>query len=120
LQKQQEVLDSDTHLVEIDLLRSGTHTTAVPLEALRRKAPPFDYHVCVHAFERLGTYAVYTILMTQRLPTIAIPLLPGDGAVNIDLQAVFQRCYDTGPYRRRVRYDPARLMPPLRPNSSRG
>src|SRR4051812_42591652 len=41
LQKQQEILDSDVHLVEIDLLRAGTHTTAVPLDLLRKHAPPF-------------------------------------------------------------------------------
>lgn len=29
----------------------------------------------------------------------------------LDLQAVFTRCYDTGPYRRRVVDDPARLVP---------
>jgi hypothetical protein len=116
LQKQTEVLDSDTNLVEIDLLRGGTHTTAVPLDRLRQQAPPFDYHVCMHAFDRLGTYAVYTFLLGQRLPSIAIPLLPGDGAVTIDLQAVFQRCYDTGPYRRRVRYEPGRIVPALRPD----
>lgn len=115
LQKQQEVLDSDTNLVEIDLLRGGTHTTAVPLDRLRAKAPPFDYQVCVHKFDQLGAFAVYTVTLEQRLPSIAIPLLPGDGAVTADLQAVFQRCYDTGPYRRRVRYDPVRLAPPVPP-----
>jgi hypothetical protein len=114
LQKQQEILDSDSNLVEIDLLRGGTHTTAVPLDRLCKKAPPFDYHVCVHGFDRLGTFAVYTTPLTQRLPSIAIPLLPGDGTVTVDLQAVFQRCYDTGPYRRRVRYEPSRIVPPLR------
>jgi hypothetical protein len=113
LQKQREVLDSDTHLIEIDLLRAGHHTTAVPLDRLRREAPPFDYHVCVHAFDQLGIYAVYTIRLAQRLPSIVVPLLPGDGTVTIDLQAVFQRCYDTGPYRRRVRYEPPRVVPPL-------
>jgi hypothetical protein len=113
LNKQQEILDSDSHLVEIDLLRGGTHTTAVPLERLRAKAPPFDYHVCVHAFDVLGTFAVYTIRLAERLPRVAIPLLPGDGSVSVDLQAVFERSYDTGPYRRRVRYDPVRIEPPL-------
>jgi hypothetical protein len=116
LQKQGEVLDSDSNLVEIDLLRGGTHTTAVPLDRLRAQAPPFDYHVCVHGFGRLGVFAVYTVQVAQRLPAIAIPLLPGDAAVSVDLQAVFQRCHDTGPYRRRVRYDPARLVPALRPD----
>ncbi len=114
LQKQREVIDSDSHLVEIDLLRGGTHTSAVPLDLLRQKAPPYDYHVCVHAFDKFATFAVYTIRLADRLPAVAVPLLPGDGAVEVDLQAVFDRCYDTGPYRRRVRYEAARLVPPLR------
>jgi hypothetical protein len=116
LQKQREVLDSDSNLVEIDLQRGGTHTTGVPLERLRRKAPPFDYHVCVHAFEQFGTFAVYTIQLSQPLPRVVLPLLPGDGTVSVDLQAVFQRSYDTGPYRRRVRYEPGRIVPGLRPD----
>ena len=93
LHKQQEILDSDSHLVEIDLLRGGTHTTAVPLERLCAKAPPFDYHVCVHAFDVWATFAVYTVRLTEHLPSVAVPLLPGDGSVTVDLQAVFGPCY---------------------------
>jgi Protein of unknown function (DUF4058) len=113
LQKQQEILDSDSHLVEIDLLRGGTHTTAVPLDRLRAKAPPFDYHVCVHPFDSIGKFAAYTIRLTECLPAVAVPLLPGDGSVTVNLQTVFGRCYDTGPYRRRVIYDIGRIEPPL-------
>jgi hypothetical protein len=40
----------------------------------------------------------------QRLPHIHIPLLEGDPDVQLDLQAVFDRCYDAGPYSRRVDY----------------
>jgi hypothetical protein len=118
LQKQQEVLDSDIHLVEIDLLRGGTHATAVPLDRLREKAPPFDYHVCLHHFDRLEEYQAYTFTLAERLPRVPIPLLPGDGAVTVDLQAVFDRCYDTGPYPRRVQYDPARVVPALHPEQA--
>ena len=118
LDKQREVLDSDIHLIELDLLRGGTHTTAVPLEQLRKKAPPYDYHVCVHPFDELGKFLVYTVTLEQRLPEIAIPLLPGDGNVRVELQAVFDRCYDAGPYRRRVAYDPARMAPALRPEQA--
>ena len=32
LEKQREILDGQVHLVEIDLLRGGAHTTAVPYE----------------------------------------------------------------------------------------
>jgi hypothetical protein len=49
----------------------------------------------------------------ERLPEIAIPLLPGDSDVVVDLQSVFNRCYQTGRYRRRVRYAQWSLVPPL-------
>jgi hypothetical protein len=102
-------------LVEIDLLRGGEHTTAVPLDRARRKTGPFDYHVCIHHFDNLEDYFVYPVRLDERLPEIHVPLLPGDGAVSIDLQTVFDRCYDTGPYSRRVRYREMIPVPPLRP-----
>lgn len=114
LRKQREVLNSRVHLVEIDLLRAGQHTTAVPLACALPKTGPFDYHVCIHHFDNLEDYFIYTILLTERLPEIAVPLLPGDPPVNVDLQAVFDRCYDTGPYRRRVRYAETAPVPPLK------
>ncbi|MBW3600281.1 MAG: DUF4058 family protein [Planctomycetes bacterium] len=69
--------------------------------------------MCVHRFDQLEDYLVYPILVENRLPELAIPLLPGDGEVTIDLQAVFDRCYDTGPYRRRVEYGRIQPQPPL-------
>ena len=113
LQKQREVLESDVSLVEIDLLRGGEHTTAVPLGRARRKTGAFDYHVCVHWFDRLEIFYVYPFTVRDVLPEIIVPLLPQDGAVLLDVQEVFQRCYDTGPYRRRVRYGEAETVPPL-------
>ena len=99
--------------MEIDLLRGGEHTTPMSLDRLRRKAGAFDYHVSVHLFHQRGRFFIYPWQLRDPLPEIAIPLLPRDGEVALDLQAVFTRCYDTGPYRRRVVYDPARLVPPL-------
>ena len=113
LRKQREVLASEIHLVEIDLLRGGQHTTAVPIRAARTKAGEFDYHVCIHRFDNIEDYFVYPVRLQDRLPDIAIPLLPGDGDVGLDLQVVFQRSYDAGPYRRRIRYDRRDVVPPL-------
>ena len=113
LQKQREILASPVHLVEIDLLRGGEHTTPMSLERLHWKAGAFDYHVSVHRFDQPDLFFIYPWKLEEPLPEIAVPLLPGDGDVLLDLQPVFTRCYDTGPYRRRVRYDPARLVPPL-------
>jgi hypothetical protein len=111
--KQREVLDSKVHLVEIDLLRGGEHTTAVRRDRLLRKAAPFDYHISIHRFDNLEDYFIYPILLEERLPEIAIPLLPGDTDVPVDLQPVFDRCYETGRYGRRIRYAELALNPPL-------
>jgi hypothetical protein len=113
--KQRELLIAKSHLIEIDLLRGGRHTTAVPLERALEKTGPFDYHVCIHRFDQWEDYFVYPIQMKDKLPEIAVPLLPGDGAVPLDLQIAFDRAYEGGPYRRRVKYAERTPVPPLRP-----
>jgi hypothetical protein len=118
IEKQQEVLGSDAHLVEIDLLRGGTHTAAVPSNLLEAKAGPFDYLVSIHRFDRPSDYLVYPISMLQRLPTIAIPLLPGDPDVLLDIQAVLDRVYDDGPYEDEIEYGKDRIIPRLNPEQA--
>jgi hypothetical protein len=113
--KQREVLHSKVHLVEIDLLRGGKHTTAVPHAVALRQTGMFDYHVCIRRFNHPADYLVYPIRLDQRLPQIAIPLLPGVSDVPIDLQTVFEQSYDVGPYRRSIRYAERTPVPPLRP-----
>jgi hypothetical protein len=44
---------------------------------------------------------------------VKVPLLPGDGSVEVDLQAVFNRAYDAGPYRREIDYEHETPDPPL-------
>lgn len=118
LQKQRELLESNTHLIEIDLLRGGTHTTAVPLALALPRTGPFDYHVCVHQFDRPAEFLVYPVRLEAALPEIAIPLLPGVPPVMADLQTVFERVYDLGPYRRIIRYADATPVPSLRPEQA--
>jgi hypothetical protein len=113
LEKQSEILDGQVHLVEIDLLRGGAHTTAVPLELAREKAGLFDYHVSIRRFDRPRQFLLYPIPLEKKLPTIMIPLLPGDPDVPLNLQAIFQRVYDAGPYRRVIVYGVDPVDPPL-------
>lgn len=118
LRKQQEVLQSTAHLIEIDLLRGGDHTTAVSLPSARSHAGEFDYHVCVSRSNERGSFEVYGIRLCDRLPTLSIPLLPQEQDVPLDLQEVFDRSYDAGPYRRRLRYDESTIDPPLSPEDA--
>ncbi len=116
--KQREILASQVHLIEVDFLRGGEHTTAVPLDLAREACAPFDYHVSVHPFDDLETFLVYPIQLADRLPPVDIPLLPGDPSVTLDFQAVFDRCYDAGPYSREIQYDADTVIPPLRPDQA--
>jgi hypothetical protein len=117
-QKQREVLRSQAHLVEIDLLRGGEHATAVPQVLAVAQAGPFDYHVCIHHYDNPPDYFVYAVRLPDRLPEVAVPLLPGEPPVPFDLQALLDRCYDAGAYGGRVAYAEARPVPPLRPQQT--
>lgn len=110
--KQRDVLRR-AHLVEVDLLRFGVHTTAVPEARLRQKAGYFDYHVCTHQRDVPEQFQIHPIRMQQALPKVAFPLLPKDGHIEIDLQSVFHRAYDAGPYRKLIDYRTAVPDPPL-------
>ncbi len=114
-QKQGEYRASGVNLVEIDLLRGGPHTTAVPEARLRAVAGACDYHVCVAVAGVPREYYVAPIRLTDRLPVLAIPLDRGVTPVTVDLQGVFDRCYDAGRYDRVAKYDRRQPEPPLTP-----
>ena len=99
--------------MEIDLLQGGEHATAIPLNALREFMRQCEYHICTHNYDDPQRYFLNAIVLEERLPEIDIPLLPGDGAVRLDLQAVFNRTYDAGPYRYEIDYGQALPGPAL-------
>lgn len=103
LRKQREVLASPTHLLEIDLLRHGSHTVAAPRTRLAGKER-WDYVVCLHRGDVGARFAVWAFSLRERLPRVLVPLLERDPDLVLDLQEIFDRAYDAGPYRRRVDY----------------
>ncbi len=97
LQKQSELLRSDTSLVEIDLIRSGRRVIAFPelrIPAERRR----DYLVCVRRGWSEREREIYALSLRQRLPAIPIPLRQSDRPVPLDLQALLDKCYANGRY----------------------
>jgi len=93
LRKREEVLCSETHLVELDLLRGGRRLPVVG------SLPPGDYYAVVSRAHRRPRAEVYPWTLRQRLPVIPVPLAKGEPDVPVDLQAVFGTVYD------RARYD---------------
>jgi hypothetical protein len=112
--KQTEVRQSDSHLVEIDLLRTGPHVLAVP-ERLARALGSYDHLVSVNraAGKRSG-YQLYPRRLAQPLPRFRCPLATGDDDVVINFQAVLERTYEFGGYQDILRYDQL-CVPPLSP-----
>ena len=105
LAKQAEMRKSDTHLVEIDLLRTGQHVLAVAEWAARGKTP-YDYLACVNRAQGLREeFDPYPRRLPERLPRIQIPLAEKDPDVLLDLQAVVAQAYDAGRYQERLDYD---------------
>jgi hypothetical protein len=112
LTKQQELFESQTHLIEIDLLRRGEHTVLAPRAKLLAKGG-WDYLVCLHRGGQGRRSEVWPIRLRQPLPRIRVPLAEGDPDIVLDLQEVFKRCYDQGGYARRLNYrrDPPTPLP---------
>ncbi|MFM9965587.1 MAG: DUF4058 family protein [Planctomycetaceae bacterium] len=106
LAKRDEVLQSRTNLVELDLLRGGSRLPTLG------PPPSGDYYAFVCRAKRRLRADVYAWPLPHRLPTIPIPLSPGDREASLDLQAVFDSVYDRAGYDYSLDYRQP-IQPPL-------
>lgn len=110
--KCEELRQANANLVEIDLLREGERVLPDSAEEFDN-LPRWHYVVAVTR-RQPPRHELYTFALQQRLPRVAIPLANGDPDVVLDLQAVFTRCWNAGPYPELLRYDerpPGQLSP---------
>ncbi|MFH5804292.1 DUF4058 family protein [Alienimonas sp. DA493] len=114
LAKQHDVLGTRQHLIELDLLRAGQPTTALPDDDRARVLRDVPYHACVARGDIPNRYELYPIPLREPLPRISIPLERDTPPIALDLQAAFDRAYDDGPFARRNPYgDLGHVTPPL-------
>ena len=98
LKKRGEIYSSQSHLVEIDLLRGGERLPVVePL-------PDADYFCVVCRAHKRPRAELYSWKLADHLPAIAIPLKYGDDDVILPLQEVFDIVYDRAGYDLSVDY----------------
>jgi hypothetical protein len=90
-------INSRVSLVEIDLLRGGAHTVAVPAHQVRRPAGA-HYLACVTRASFVTRREVYVMPLQAPLSAIRIPLRPDDPDVVLELQPLVDRCYRMGRY----------------------
>lgn len=105
LEKRRDIQNSNVHLVELDLLRGGTR---LPMDA---PLPAGAYYLIVARGDRRPMADVTAFGLRDPLPALIVPLLEEDRAV-IDLQALFERVYESAGYDYVLDYD-APASPPL-------
>jgi hypothetical protein len=116
VRKQRSVLRSDAHLLEIDLLRGGTHTVAAPIARLRREAD-WDYLICLSRATRRERIEYWPVTLRENLPTVAVPLTGVLPDVVLDLQDAVTHVYARGLFDRLIDYT-VPPVPPLRPDDA--
>ena len=103
--KRQKILQSQTNLIEIDLLRSGE-----PMPVLVNDKAP--YRILVSRGYRRPAADPYAFSLTEPLPTVPIPLLKGDAEPVVDLQAVLDDIYTCARFDLSIDYEQS-LKPAL-------
>jgi hypothetical protein len=106
MEKRRDVLNSEVHWVEIDLLRSGAPSVTHP------PLVPSDYRVLVSRAGQRTRARYWPISVRQALPVVGIPLRGKDPDAPLDLGGVFRTVYDRAAYDLSLDYrqDP---QPPL-------
>lgn len=92
LNKREKILSSRTNLVEIDLLVQG-------------EPPPLiednvntHYRMIVSRSASRPIADLYAFNLTEKIPTIPLPLVPGEKELTIDLQMLLDAVYDRSGY----------------------
>ncbi|MDX2229904.1 MAG: DUF4058 family protein [Leptolyngbyaceae cyanobacterium bins.349] len=86
--KRQRVLASDTHLVEIDLLRGGTHLPLVdPVQAN-------CFYILVSRSHQRPVADLYAFTLRQPIPIFPVPLTEGEPEPAVNLPTLLQAVYD--------------------------
>jgi hypothetical protein len=98
LRRRDKFLTSATHLIEIDLLPRGRR---VPM---RKPLPAAPYFVFVSRMERRPLTDTWPIDLSDRLPSIPVPLLSPDSDVDMNLQAAMNSMYDAFGYDLELNY----------------
>jgi hypothetical protein len=104
--KRNQILASATNLIEIDLLRGGK---SLPIEG----EVLGDYRILVCRGNQRPMGDLYAFGLREPIPTIAVPLLPGEAEPSLVLQKIMDYVFDRGRYHLAIDY-----QQPLQPQLS--
>lgn len=103
--RRQALLKTQTHLLEIDLIRRGQRIV------VEGALPPAPYYIYLSRFQSRPITAVWAVQLHEPLPVVPVPLLPPDADVALDLQAAVDACFELVGYEQLLDYS----QPPLPP-----
>ncbi|WP_414585020.1 DUF4058 family protein [Scytonema sp. PCC 10023] len=109
--KRKKVLVSLTHLVEIDLLRSGK-----PMPILG-EFPVTDYQIIVSKSETRPQAKLYGFSIREPIPVFPLPLQTEDTEPILDLQSLLHGIYNRARYYLAIDYN-QEPVPPLKPEDA--
>lgn len=95
--KRNQVLANATHLIKIDLLRGG-HPFPILGESLG------DYRILICRANQRPIADLYAFNLRQPIPTVPVPLLPGEEEPLLDLQKLLNYVYERGRYHLAIDY----------------
>lgn len=111
--KRRELFKSQTHLVELDLLRGGTRP------GLEVNEPPLDtdYMLVVNRAQHGTTRVseIWPLALNEPFPVLPIPLREPDPDATLNLNEIFQFIYPRAGYSWRIDYAQPIPPPELRP-----
>jgi hypothetical protein len=105
MRKRRTLLESESSLVEIDLLRAGE-----PMP-MNRDRSHTDYRILVSREATRPRAKLFIFNVPQPIPPIPIPLLPGDVEPELELGAILPALYDRARFDLRLDY----AKPPVPP-----
>ena len=103
--KRAALLRQRIHLLELDLLIGGR------LPDPEHLLPVADYYALLTRAGRPSIREIYAWSIRRVLPTVPVPLAPGDPDIPLDLAAALAEAYERGRYGRRLSYDAPPTIP---------
>lgn len=103
-ERRERILGTETHLLEIDLLRRGLRPV------VSYDLPNAPYFVFLNRADRRYATSVWAVGLPERLPIVPVPLLHPDPDVPLDLQAAVEACFALVHYEQLLDYT---VPPPL-------
>jgi len=107
--KRLAILNSDIHLIEIDLLRAGERPP------LLDPVPVAPYYITFSRVDQRPAVTVWPVQLHNKLPVVPTPLLKPDPDISLDLNTAVAAVYKNGAYDKQINYHQPPPPPELSP-----